>query len=232
MILGNQPIGTVAYLGGLPALLEEFCWSWGQMVQYNAEALCEPGQYVHYDRAKVSYHVSARNHLAERFLGEWLCQLDTDLQFDPDLVARLTVLANGLRPDDQPIDVLTGIYCFKGGRRNPVLYWHDPATESFQQLSTWPAGPRVIRVGAAGGGLLWVRRTVFDRIRTELGEQPFDVHGGLSEDLSFFRRLIRLKIPAWCATAIEGQHLAIEPVSLGMQQVDPSGLLTVPILGA
>jgi hypothetical protein len=232
MRFGNQPVGTVAYLGGVLAVPEEFTWAWGQMIQFNSECLCAPGEYVHMDRAKVSYHVSAQNMLADRFLGDWLVQFDTDHQFEPDIVARLATIANTYRPDDQEIEVLTGVYCFKGGRRNPVLYVHDRKTDTFQQLAVWPKEPRVVRVGAAGAGILFVRRRVFERIRAELGEQPFDVRGGLSEDLSFFRRLIQLRIPAWCATAVESFHLALEPVRLADQNVDGMQLITVPIEGA
>ena len=235
MILGSRPIGTVAYLGGVLAVAEEFCWSWGQMIQFNTESLCEPGEYIHLDRAKVSYHESARNLLADRFMGEWLVQLDTDHEFEPDLIARLVTIAENVRPNDQPIDVLTGVYCFKGGRGNPVLYTHEKASDTFQQLATWsagPDGPTVLRVGAAGGGVLFVRRSVFDRIRAELGESPFDKRGGLSEDLSFFRRLIQLRIPAWCATRVESYHLRLQPVRLADQRVDPAELITVPLEGA
>ena len=81
-VMCNKFIGTVAYLGGVPSVLEEFCWSWSQMVQYNTEYLCQPGELIFYDRARASYHAFARNTLASRMRGDWIVMLDTDHLFE------------------------------------------------------------------------------------------------------------------------------------------------------
>ena len=94
MLLGRKAIGTVAYMGGLPAVLEAFTWSWGQMIQYNQEVFCEGSEYIHYERTTISDHAPARNNLVTKFVGDWLIQMDTDHQFEPDIVARMVKLAN------------------------------------------------------------------------------------------------------------------------------------------
>ena len=39
MLIQSKTIGTVAYLGGLANVFEEFCWCWGQLIQFNNEYL-------------------------------------------------------------------------------------------------------------------------------------------------------------------------------------------------
>jgi len=209
MILGSKAVGTVAYLGGLPAVLEQFCWSWGQMIAYNAEWI-QPGQYIHYERSAYSDHAPARNALATRFLGDWLIQLDTDHIFEPDLAARLLWTA-----DKYQVDVLSGVYQMKQPPHVPVLFeWTGPEeSPGLQPLAAWPGGVKVLQIGSAGGGCLFVRRSVFDRIANELQEEPFDKIFPYSEDHSFFLRLRRLEIPAYAALNIHCHHLRVTPVT-------------------
>ena len=209
-MIGNKAIGTVAYMGGLPAILEAFAWSWGQMIAYNAE-WCGSGTYVHYERSTYSDHAPARNALASRFLGNWLIQLDTDHAFEPDIVARLVHYADSLN-----LDVLSGIYLMKNEPHLPVLYqWTGPEdAPGLQPLATWDKRLKVVEVGSAGGGCLFARRKVFDRIVNELKTEPFDRIHPYSEDHSFFLRLKQLKITAYAALNIECNHLRVTPVTL------------------
>ena len=85
MIEREKTIGTVGYMGGIMAIPEPFMWSWSQMVQFNSEVLPQ----IHYTRARMSLHSAARNELYAQMQGDWLLQLDTDLVFDPDFVARM-----------------------------------------------------------------------------------------------------------------------------------------------
>lgn len=213
-LLGNQPIGTIAYLGGLPAVLEPFCWAWGQMIQANSELLAGPGQYVHYDKATVSLHSFARNSLVERFLGDWLLMLDTDHAFEPDLAVRLVTLLTVYREFN--VGVISGIYCHRAGPRSPVIYqWNKDGT-GLLPIGDWDveSHPRLIQVGSAGGGALLVRRWVYDRIRTELHEDPFEIHKPFGEDHSFFYRLRTLEIPAYAAMQVESPHLEVRAFGL------------------
>jgi hypothetical protein len=223
MILGRKTIGTVAYLAGLPAVLEEFAWSWSQMIQYNAELLCTEKQIVHYDRARISDHAPARNSLVSRFLGDWLVQLDTDHCFEPDLVARLVRTA-----DEYGIDVLTAIYQLRSHPYAPLLFrWVGEDTETTiplvqPMLVNDPSRLRVCRIGSAGAGCLFVRRSVFERIGA-IGESAFDRIHPLSEDHSFFLRCKRLDIKVWAAPGIQCHHLRVSPVTPDM--LDSSGFM-------
>jgi hypothetical protein len=221
----NKCIGTISYMGGVMGLPEPFCWSWSEMRHFTQEAICGPHEYIHAERATVSLHSAARNYLAATMRGEWLLMLDTDLTFDADLCARMV---NTMRL--YQIDVLTGLYCFKAPPHNPVLYWWNPETEKAEIIGSIEddgCGPRIFEVGAAGGGCLMIRRSVFDRIRKELGEQPFDhvpnkhIKGAaMGEDHSFFHRCRQLDIKAYCAWDIHAYHLS-------NQGVDPDNRPTV-----
>jgi Glycosyl transferase family 2 len=206
-----QCIGTISYMGGVMSVPETFAWAWAEMRQFSAEALCQLGQYVHADRATVSLHSAARNYLAGSMRGDWLLMLDTDLDFEADLCARMVQTMN-----TYSIDVLTGVYCFKNPPNTPVLYLWNEETEKAENIGSIEndGGPRIFQIGAAGGGCLMIRRRVFDRIREELGEQPFDhvpnkhIKGAtMGEDHSFFHRCRLLGIKAYCAWDIHALHL-------------------------
>ena len=203
--LGRKAIGTVAYLGGLPAVLESFTWAWGQMVQYNQELFCEGTDYIHYDRAMISDHGPARNSLVSRFLGDWLIQMDTDHQFDPDIVARLVRLA-----EKHHVDVISAVYQMKAPPHVPVLFqW--VGEESLQPMWWTDNGASLVEIGSSGGGCLFVRRSVFDRLAVD---RPFEKIGVLSEDHSFFKRCKEKDIKCYAALKVHSHHLRVVPVTM------------------
>lgn len=208
MLLKNRPIGTVSYLGGLPANLEEFTWSWGQMIQFNAEALCGPGEYVHLAHTKASFHSFARNQLAEQMMGDWLLMLDADHQFEPDLCVRLVDRLNAY-----DADVIVGLYQHRQAPHVPVLYLKNDE-DLYAPIGAWDTTADVFAVDSAGAGCLMVRRRVFDRIRAELKEGPFDVIPPFGEDHSFAKRCEKLGFKILCDPRIECHHLQVRPVTL------------------
>ncbi len=116
-LVGRKAIGTVAYMGGLQAVAEAFCWSWGELLAYSAHSLCESNEYIHRDKSTMSWHAAARNGLADRMLGDWLFMLDTDHAFEPDLLGRLLHRLN-----EHQLDVVTGVYVFKRPPHSPVIF--------------------------------------------------------------------------------------------------------------
>lgn len=220
MIYGTRIIGTVGYMGGVPAVLEPFCWAWGQLIQYTTAYLCQPGEQVAYTRATISYHAAARNTLADTMEGDWLVMLDTDHAPEPDLIARLVSMA-----DKHDIDVLSALYCYRAAPHNPVLFNSAPASPGkLEYLGDWDRAVELFQIGSAGAGALFIRKSVFDRIHTELRENPFEIRKSFSEDHAFFDRLRDLRIPAFCCPAIESPHLRIAPVTLADYHPDPSKL--------
>jgi hypothetical protein len=63
---------------------------------------------------------------------------------------------------------------------------------------------------------------VFDRIRTELHEQPFDHRAAFSEDHSFFDRCRELAIPVYGAPHIESPHLTARAINQRDYTPDPA----------
>ena len=201
MLTSKTIIGTVGYLGGIMSLPEPFTWSWGQMLLHT-QSLCKDGDFIQPDHAGQSLHDAARHELIDRMKGDWIVMLDCDTAFEPDLVSRLVGIAQRLN-----IDVLSGIYSFKQWPHFPVLYMRNPETDRHEVIKRWDRSQDVFQVDAAGSGCLFVRRRVIDRIQSELKERPFTRMGSSGEDLSFFRRLKALGIPAYCAWKVEMVHL-------------------------
>ncbi len=222
MLMMKKTIGTVAYMGGVIEVPEEFCFALMQMLQYSQEYVCGPNDIIHVTRARTSYHSWARNILANQFQGDWLLMLDTDQTFEPDLLARLYATMA-----QQDLDVVTGLYHYKMPPFAPVIFnWNDK-TNGFQQIGRYPKDATLIPVDCAGGGCLLVRRRVFDRIKTELKEEPFDILPPWSEDFSFFARLRKLGIKSWCMPKVEAYHLVMAPVTAGHCQIHESQLMPV-----
>ena len=205
MRIGKQIIGTVAYMGGLPTLMEQFCWCWGQLIQYNNEFVCGNNQIINYIKASASFHTWARNQLAESCLGDWLFMLDTDHSFDPDILGRLL---NQMQIHN--CDVISAMYLTRHMPHVPVAYkWKGVG---FSQIRRWELdeGERLLPVDSVGCGTILIRRHVFERVVDELMQRPFDVIHPWSEDHSFFRRLMRLGIKVYVDPKIESHHLLVK----------------------
>lgn len=197
----RQCLGTIAYLGGIPALPEKFVWRWSDLIRFNSEHVVNKDTYIHYDRSQVSYHADARNTLAENMRGNWLLQLDCDLDFEPDLLMRML---HRMQKYDLP--VLTGVYVSRTHPHMPVLYSYDEE-DGFTRISKWDTREHdVFRVGGAGAGLLLIQKEVFEFL-TLKDEKPFSIVPPYSEDLSFFHRCHKYGIPVWCDPRIEASHL-------------------------
>lgn len=208
MLLMNKYIGTVSRMGGVPAILSEFVDSFTDMVCWNHEYLCGPGEMVHYPRPpSVSIHDVARNIQAESMRGDWLVMLDTDHSFEPDLIGRLLRVA-----DQTGAEVVTGLYQYRQPPHSPVLFRHKD--DGLYPLGAWDESVTALEIDSAGAGCLLVMRTVFDRIKDELDEQPFARIAGYGEDHSFFLRLKKLEIKAVCDPRVECHHLQVRPLNL------------------
>lgn len=219
MLLGRKAIGTVAFMGGLPATLTNFTTSWGKMIACCYEQLItNETQYLHLDEASFSDHGPARNSLVGKFLGDWLIQFDTDHEFEPDIVCRLLRLANKYE-----VDVISALYQFKHPPHVPVLFAHRKITEEkevLEPIASWSKEATLLRISSAGAGCLFVRRSVFNRIVNELKEQPFDKIGSNSEDHSFFIRCRKLEIPCYAAMKVHCNHL--RPKAVTLDDYDPT----------
>ncbi len=183
----------------------KFVDSLAEMLIYSQATLCNSGEFIYYDKGAYSWF-EARNNIVENMKGDWLLQLDTDHMFAPDLLSRLLLLAR--RHDAQ---VLSGIYTYKHPPHAPVAGMWTPEGK-VAPLVSWPEDTEVLQVGVIPGGNLLVHRDVFTRIAKELGQRPFDILPGLSEDYSFCKRCQQLNIPVYLAPNVECHHLITHPL--------------------
>lgn len=207
-LIGRKTIGTVGYLGGIASLPEPFTKAWGDMIQYNYEYLFQPTERILYTRATVSYHSFARDSLIDQMQGEWILMLDTDILFEPDIVAQMLH-----KMEINNIDVLIGIYPYKGKIHAPVLYGYNPKTENRFVIGDWDKRFDIIQCDGGGAGCLMIRKNVVDKIKAT-GESLFSIIEPFSEDNSFFLRLRRLKIPVFFSPNIKLKHLTFKELSI------------------
>lgn len=206
-VVGRKPMGTISYMGGVPAVLENFCWSFAQLIQFNCEFVETQTEYIHYDRARFSDHAPARNSLVRDFLGDWLLQLDTDHQFEPNLLKRILLVHY-----ETGAQVISGLYRFKNEPFSPVSYINDENGKS-SPIVEIPDEVDIIEINASGAGCLFVTREVYDKVRQHFNCEPFDRIGGHSEDHSFFKRCCEIGIKCYLATKIEAYHLQVFPIT-------------------
>lgn len=150
-----------------------------------------------------------RNLLVVHFLYEtdadWLWMVDTDMTFEPDIVARLIRSAN---PDTKPV---VGGLCFAegdyGGPMKPTLYNGDLLDEVVLDYRR----DAMNRVGGTGGACLLMHRKALMAFDREAPMPWFadEIVDGLhiSEDKTFCRRLRALGIPLWVDTSVKLGHL-------------------------
>jgi glycosyltransferase involved in cell wall biosynthesis len=205
-IQGKRAIGTIAYMGGIQAIAEPWVWSLAQLVDFTHDAICQDDQYVQLDRARFSLHWAARNQLADRFLGDWLLMLDCDVVPEPDCAARLVTLM--MRHN---VDVVSGMYPFKQEPNAPIIYHWNDAVRAHEPIVDWDPSADLIEYSGGGAGCLLIRRTVFDRMRSELKEEPFSIRHPLGEDTTFYERCRRLGIKCYFAPRVQLGHLDFVP---------------------
>lgn len=213
-MFSKKIIGTIGIMGGTPAVLNDFMWSLVQMIQYNNEYLCQPNEIIHLVQPPNSFHAFARNHLCDHVYGDWLLMLDNDHSFEPDLLSRMLRI---MYTHNTP--VLTALYQYKQSPYAPVIFVENPDNKTkeinpFEMLGDWDRSLEVMQIASSGAGCLLIKKEVINKIREELNEDPFDISFPHSEDLSFFKRLLKLKIPVFCAPQIEYHHVMPKKLSL------------------
>lgn len=201
MAVHKKAIGTVGIMWS-DMVSSQFMHALMQMLVYSQANLCKPGEFIHVNWARASYHELGRNQLVDEMEGDWLLQLDTDHVFGPDLLERLLFYKNR-----EKASVISGIYCYKMPPYGPVANVWGPDGRVIP-IGAWHPDTEVLQVGPVGGGCLLVDRKVFDAIKHGMNQAPFHIIPGLSEDYSFCKRCKDLNIPVHLAMKVESHHLA------------------------
>lgn len=204
-------LGTIVRMYNLN-FPDYFIDSWEKMIHFNNEFICDQSSYIHYTKGRVSYHELGRNGAVNEMRGDWLFMVDTDHMFAPDLLDRLLFLRQKYNSQ-----VISGIYQYKVPPHAPVAnVWQSPDKDhkGLTGIVNWPKNEPVVNIGAVGGGVLLINREVFDRIKTELNEEPFTKDYGLSEDYAFCYRCKKLDIPIHLAINVQSHHVINCPLDI------------------
>lgn len=207
---GRKCLGTVAVMAGVPSLPTPFAKSLTYMTQFNHEYIERDGEFVFVDFIDtISYHENMRNAAAERMMGDWLLQLDTDHVFDPDLLSRLLTLL-----DAYDLPMIGANYFKKNPPHFPVVTrWREDLQRLVIDVDQetgrlrWKSGDALYETDAGGGGGLLVRREVFEKVRGTFKCGPFEQIPPWREDYSFFMRCKDLDIPFHISPRIQMPHL-------------------------
>lgn len=244
----KPPMGTVGIMAGIQWQPVPFMRCLHEMSLFLCRHMETEGE-IMYEWAPMTWFPAARNWLVEHMHGDWLFFCDTDHTFEPDLLSQMLPVLYTATVDDKPIEVVSCVYFQRHPPHRPLVYkWDDRAFNgqgSFVICDSldFDGGGNAMKVAAVGGGGLLVKRSVFERIRNELREAPFDIvpiavdvkenqdgdyvvtHGpALSEDLSFCMRLRRLGIPIVLLTDLSMGHLITGCVDKGAHLAAIRGL--------
>jgi hypothetical protein len=143
--------------------------------------------------------------VAQEMKCDYLFWLDTDVEFvgAGDVVGRMI---------EHDKDVTVGVYYQGGFPYRPVLYEFTDTTQ-IKNYVTIPEG--LIRVDAAGGGFMLIKKKVLDLFTPDCYERlgkPFDplMKGNIAwlrADAAFFWRLRELGVEVWADTTINLEHI-------------------------
>lgn len=209
MIEQRRCLGTIAYMGGIMSIPEPFAWAWSEMREFSSQALCGENDWIYFTRTKYSLHDAARNDLVKRMKGDWLLMLDTDLDFDPDLAARMVKCMQTYN-----LQVLTGIYPYKKQPELPILYMWNEKDQKHEIVGDWDRSVTIFDVDSAGAGCMLIHRSVIEKLQLAYPVAPFTRDGEMGEDQTFCKRLREQGINLCCNWKIECQHLDYNAVRL------------------
>lgn len=160
--------------------------------------------------AQSSLIYDARNNLSMQAIdsgSDYVLWLDSDMQFDSDLMERLS----GHLDDGK--DIVTALYVKRTIPTGPVIYSEVDITKTDTGLSKPIAVPyddyplnSVFEVEGCGFGACMVRTETLKRVTDTFG-LPFSPLLGLGEDLSFCYRLKQLGIKIYCDSSIKMMHI-------------------------
>lgn len=163
--------------------------------------------------------VANRNNIATDFVagagGDWLMMIDDDQVFEPSMAMRL------LRHfADDRVDIVVPLILRRAPPYEPVLFMGEPIGEPVSDdqvahtnqlndanrltgLAQLTSKGGVIRVHAAGMGVMLLRRRVFDRLRVPW----FELHPMISEDYLFSGNASKAGCGVYCDLDVRVGHI-------------------------
>ena len=159
----------------------------------------------------------ARNQLAKRAVDggfDRILWLDSDMQFEPDLMERLSADL------DEGRDMVSGLYFTRRKDPKPVIYSRcgifrsEDGTDVRPIVEHFTDYPRdqVFQIEACGFGAVMMNTSLIERVINTFG-QPFAPIYGFGEDLSFCLRCQELGVPMFCDSRAKLGHVGLRVIS-------------------
>ena len=160
---------------------------------------------------KSSLIYDARNALAKQAMDgdfDYILWLDSDVQFEPDLLKRLMAhIDNGL-------DFVSGLYFKRCYPTAPVVFktiiQRKEGKELITEALTYNDYPKdqLFEVDAAGFGAVLMKVDLLRKVWNKYG-LPFSPSLGLGEDMSFCWRAKQVGAKLYCDSSIKLRHIGL-----------------------
>ena len=159
----------------------------------------------------------ARNTLAKQAVTEGydrVLWLDSDMDFSPDLLARLS------EDMDEGKELVSGLYFKRKAPVKPVIYkevgyYQSKTDESITPIAVpyedYPQDSMFTIAGCGFGGVL-VTTDLIKRVGDKYG-LPFSPIIGFGEDLSFCLRASELGAEMWCDSRVKLGHVGLGTIT-------------------
>ena len=159
----------------------------------------------------------ARNTLAKQAVTEGFDRvlwLDSDMDFNPDLLTRLSA------DMDEGRELVSGLYFKRKAPVKPVIYkelgyWKSEEKDELRPIAVpyedYPADTIFPIAGCGFGGVL-VSVDLINRVGDEFG-LPFSPIMGFGEDLSFCARATQLGVEMFCDSRVKLGHVGLGTIT-------------------
>lgn len=159
----------------------------------------------------------ARNSLAKQAVVEGfdrILWLDSDMDFEPDLLVRLSA------DMDEGRELVSGLYFKRKAPVKPVIYkelgyWHseekDEVTPIAVPYEDYPKDDIFTIAGCGFGGVL-VSVDLIKRVADKFG-MPFSPIIGFGEDLSFCSRATQIGVEMFCDSRVKMGHVGLGTIT-------------------
>lgn len=160
---------------------------------------------------KSSLVYDARNALAKQAMqGDYdrILWLDSDVQFDADLLIKLS------QHIDDGLEFVSGLYFKRCNPTMPVIYKEIKQTRDGNELSTeaicFKDYPRnqLFEINASGFGAVLMTTDLVKRVWDKYG-LPFSPALGLGEDMTFCWRAMQVGAKLYCDSSIKLKHIGL-----------------------
>lgn len=170
---------------------------------------------VRFGIACSSLIYDARNTLAKQAVTEGydrVLWLDSDMDFDPDLLKRLS------EDMDEGRDLVSGLYFKRKAPVKPVIYKElgyykseDEITPIAVPFEDYPRDSLFTIAGCGFGGVLCSTELI-QKVGDKFG-LPFSPIMGFGEDLSFCSRCTQLGVELWCDSRVKMGHVGLGTIT-------------------